>query len=489
MTAKPKVLVLYNEPTLPPDHPDADSEYDILDTADAVVKHLQNAGLPAVRFGFVDNPRTLIDGLQTHQPDVVFNLYEGTATWGNSEAFVAGILELLRIPFTGSPVQALILARSKPLTKQLLAGADLATAPFLILEGDCAVPENTLGWPVIVKPGREDASIGIEQSSVCMTPDQLAKRVEYLRKTYGPTVLVEQFIRGREFHVPVWDRGNGPAVLPFTEIFFLDQNQPDALWPIVSFDAKWKPDSKDYKATPAVNPAVVDPALQAKVADLAIKAFELVGCRDYARMDFRIDETGEPYLLEVNPNPCISPLAGIAEALTSSTIPFAEFVLSLVWSALRRGAKPELADAQETAVDSPVEQASSSKLTGKIRTELETGLTIAIESQVVGWIGSIPHPIQSNIHLLSYLMVDPEVRRRGLATQLLAEREQQLQSQGIRLLLVELSSKANVATLRQFLTRRGFQPAGEVPDFYPDGASRLTYVKPLNPSPSLSSDA
>src|SRR5579883_1301339 len=107
----PRALILYNEPTLPADHPDADSEHDILYTADCVGKCLADAGLPVTRLGVTDDPLALLGGITAAAPDVVFNLYEGTARWGTAEAYVSGLLELARIPFTGSPTQPLLLAR------------------------------------------------------------------------------------------------------------------------------------------------------------------------------------------------------------------------------------------------------------------------------------------------------------------------------------------------------------------------------------------
>lgn len=342
----PRILVLHNEPTLPVDHPDADSEHDIVDTAMHIEKILQIAKLPVARFSFVDRPEDLLAALRVHKPDVVFNLYEGTATWGNSEAYTTGLLEMLRVPFTGSATQPLILARSKALTKQLLLGAGLPTARFHVVTD--AVPANELGWPVIVKPGREDASVGIDQNSVVKNQQELEARVAYLQNAYGPEVLFEQFLVGREFHVAVWERDGVARALPFSEIFFHETDGPDALWPIVSFDAKWKENSRDYKATPVINPAVVDPELFENVSSIAVKAFHQLGCRDYARIDFRVVD-GKPYVLEVNPNPCISPLAGVAEALASAGTAFPEFVLSLVRSALRRGSQPALAEFPEPA--------------------------------------------------------------------------------------------------------------------------------------------
>lgn len=339
----PRVLVLHNEPTLPESHPDADSEYDVLDTVECIAQIYGQAGLSVERFGFQHDLRQMLDAVERLRPDVIFNLYEGTAIWPHSEAFVAAALEMTRIPFTGSPAAAIMLARSKTHTKHLLHGAGLPTPRFRDAAADGAAA-NDLGWPVIVKPSLEDASVGIDQNSVVTNAGDLAARVEYLRQHYGPAVHFEEFIRGREFHVSLLERDGVLRALPFSEIFFHEALADESLWPIVSFDAKWHDESRDFIATPVKNPADVDPELERRVSDVARAAFRLVGCRDYARLDFRIAADGTPYILEVNPNPCISPLAGVAEALTSAGIDFPEFALILIRSALRRGPCPRLAD-------------------------------------------------------------------------------------------------------------------------------------------------
>jgi D-alanine-D-alanine ligase len=518
----PRVLVLFNEPTLPHNHPDAESEHDILYTADAVARCLTEAGLPVARLGLVDDADALIAGLRREKPDVVFNLFEGTARWGNAEAFVAGILELLRVPFTGSPTQPLLLARSKPLTKHLLAGAGLPTAGFFSVDA-LPVPKCPLRWPVIVKPGKEDASIGIDQASVVTSQRQLDERVRHVLDKYGPPVLIEQFVRGREFNVAVWDRDGTPRTLPFSEILFLEQDAADPLWPIVSFDAKWNPHTRDFKATPAKNPADVAPELEAAVADLAVKAFSLAGCRDYARVDFRVAEDGRPFILEINPNPCISPLAGLAAALESARVPYQEFVLALVRSALRRGPRPELADAvgahaggddlprgpdrvprrkgwvvrpaktgdAENVFDLtaaaealvPDERAAvGRRLRQRFRRKDRDGaiiLALAGRGRVGGFAVAAPSNPAQGTYVLESVVVEPTLRRSGLGRQLLTTMEQAAAAAGGRLLTAEASSGPAASGLRQFLIRIGFRSAGETPEYYRDGASRLTYAKAL----------
>ncbi len=329
-----RLLVLHNQPILPEEHPDADSEHEILFTAQFVKRVLSEAGYDVCTLGVARDPAVLLEGLRDIRPDVVFNLFEGLADFGDTEAHVAGILEWLEIPYTGCPFQTLCLARSKPKTKHLLAGAGLPTAKFFVVE-DVPVEDCPLEWPVIVKPATQDASVGVDQGSVVTNLDHLNERIAYLLDNYGPPVLIEEFIRGREFNVGLIETSE-LCVLPISEILFVDKD-PD-FWPIVTYDAKWKPGTRDYEATPPKYPARVSPRLRSKVESLAKRAFRLLGCRDYARVDFRV-RGGKPYILEVNPNPDFSPMAGLAGGLESAGISHAQFTIDLVQRALARGGK------------------------------------------------------------------------------------------------------------------------------------------------------
>ncbi len=333
-----QVVILYNEPVLPADHPDAVSEHEILETVDVVGSTLSAAGFEVARLGVSTEPRVLVEGLCSLQPDVVFNLFEGLADRGGTEAHVAGLLDWLDIPFTGSPFHTLTLARSKPLTKYLLQGAGLPTPPFFVVE-DFPVPACPLPWPVIVKPAQQDASVGLDQGSVVTDQQRLEQRVAYLLKTYGPPVLVEEFIRGRELNVGLIEDPD-LRILPVSEVLFVDKDP--AYWPIVTYDAKWSPGSRDYEATPPRYPAEVSPRLARRLSELAQRAFRLLGCRDYARVDFRVRPTGKAYILEVNPNPDFNPTAGLAGGLGSAGLTHAQFTVELVRHALARSRRGSL---------------------------------------------------------------------------------------------------------------------------------------------------
>ncbi len=327
-----RVLVLYNEPVLPADHPDAESEHEILYTVDHVAKELADAGHDVTRLGVQRDPATLVAGLRSAAPDVVFNLFEGLADHYGTEAHAAGLLEWLRIPYTGSPYETLSLARSKPRTKHVLRGAGLPTPEFLAVE-EGPLDECPLEWPVFVKPGMQDASVGIDQGSVVTDLGRLNERVAYLLENYGPPVLLEQYVDGREFNVGVIEAPD-LQTLPVGEILFEDATPGS--WPIVTYDSKWRPGSHDYEMQPVAYPDKLPGRLRERLQALAKRAFRLLGCRDYARIDFRV-RAGRPYILEVNPNPDYSPLAGLSVALQRFGLPHARFTADLVQMALARG--------------------------------------------------------------------------------------------------------------------------------------------------------
>ncbi|HTU18235.1 MAG TPA: ATP-grasp domain-containing protein [Gemmataceae bacterium] len=329
-----RILILFNKPILPEDHADADSEHEIFFTTEFVRQTLTEAGYDVSMLGVSRDPAVLLEGLRDLRPDVVFNLFEGLADFGDTEAYAAGILEWLEIPYTGCPHQTLCLARGKHVTKYLLAGAGLPTAKFFVVE-DVPVEVCPLEWPVIVKPAAQDASVGVDQGSVVTDLERLNDRIAYLLDNYGPPVLIEEFIRGREFSLGLVE-APGLQVLPISEIRFLEKD-PN-LWHIVTYDAKWNPGSRDYEATPPQYPARISLGMRDKLQKLAKRAFRLLGCRDYARVDFRV-RGSKPYILEVNPNPDFSPVAGLSAALDAAGISHQRFTIDLVQRALARGGK------------------------------------------------------------------------------------------------------------------------------------------------------
>ena len=313
--AKSSVLVLYNQPLLPADHPDAVSEHSVVEIAERMGKLLDAAGFHVGMLALGADPSVLWMELKQRKPDVVFNLYEGQNDNAESETHVAGLLEWSGIPYTGSPPQALALARAKDTTKYLWQGAGLPTADFLVVNA-LPIPRWTLDFPTMVKPARLDASVGVDQASVCTDQEQIEERVGYLLTTYGGPVLIEAYIAGRELHVPLVELPELQSLQPL-EINFSEET-PGA-WQILTYNSKWTTASPECAASYAKIPADLSMATLHQLGQIAARAFQLIGCRDYARVDFRMSERGELFILEVNPNPEISEDAGFGSRNSRST--------------------------------------------------------------------------------------------------------------------------------------------------------------------------
>jgi D-alanine-D-alanine ligase len=336
MTA-PLVLVLYNHPLLPGDHPDADSEHSIVEIALKMAEILESeGGFRTVLLGLKQDPTVLWTELRRRKPAVVFNLFEGNLENTDTESYVAGLLQWHGVPYTGSPMHTLSLARAKHLAKPLLRGAGLPTADFMVVS-QLPVPTCNLEWPVIVKPAQQDASVGLDQESVCTNQLQLEQRVRYILETYGAPVLVEEFIHGREFNVALVELPE-LEYLPPAEIVFPPEKP--GFWPILTYDGKWNPGTDDYDVTPPKYPADISARMAERLGTIAMQAYRLLGCKDYARVDFRMKPNGKPFILEVNPNPEISADAGFGGCLGSAKMSYEQFIVRLIRHAMNRPKGP-----------------------------------------------------------------------------------------------------------------------------------------------------
>jgi D-alanine-D-alanine ligase len=347
----PSILVLYNEPVLPLDHPDAGSEHDVLDTVNDTFKVLKAAGFATTRLGVNYDPQPLLDVVKQNRPDAVFNLFEGIATQTGTEVSAAALLEWLNVPYTGCPSPALALGRDKVRSKHLLSAAGIPTPDYAVIDA-LPVPRWRRPWPAIVKPAYQDASIGIDQNSVVTSQKQLDDRVKFVLATYGPPVLVERFVFGREFHVNIIEDTTAPPnapplVLPLAEIAF--KNDRPGKWPVYTFTAKWDEHSEEYKSAPLRAPVEIPADDFARLELIAQRSFRTLQCRDYARIDVRMDGDGKFYVLEVNPNPYLNSLA-LVNGLLAIGRTHEQLLVELALAAIARGGK----DVPAGAVTVPV---------------------------------------------------------------------------------------------------------------------------------------
>ena len=259
--------------------------------------------------------------LQRFRPTALVNLCEGFRGQPAYEAQIAGLWELLGIPFTGNSARALRLCQDKFQTKLLLHAAGVNVPDGWLARGVADVP-RTAGWPLIVKPAAEDGGIGIYGHSVVGARAALAERIGQITRRYAQPALVEQYIDGREFNVAVIER-RGLEVLPLTEILF--QDLPPNAPRLVGYQAKWRPQHEYYRKTVPQCPAKLAPRPAAELRRAALRAWSAAGLRGYARFDFRMDRRGRIYLLEINPNPDTSRDAGLARALAAAGVAYPEF--------------------------------------------------------------------------------------------------------------------------------------------------------------------
>ncbi|MBS7640235.1 MAG: ATP-grasp domain-containing protein [Candidatus Bathyarchaeia archaeon] len=328
-----RVGILFNLPMKPLKGEEIDylAEEEILDQVNAVQEALERLGIHYCLLPVGDDIEEVIRALKTSELDAVINLCEGFMGDSSLEMCIPSILELLRIPYTGSTPLTLGLCQDKGLAKAVLKAYGVPTPDYCIMMKHDK-PHVSLSFPLIVKPLREDASIGITRRSFVKNLMELKSQVEYINDTYRQPALVEEYISGREFNVSIL--GNeSPIVLPISEIIFDFEDEPK----IVDYKAKWFKESEEYIKTRPVCPAELDEDVRSKVEDAALRAYRVLGCRDYARVDIRFeDKTGKPYVLEVNPNPDVSPEAGFTRSLKVAGISFEDFIKKILEFALER---------------------------------------------------------------------------------------------------------------------------------------------------------
>jgi len=322
-----RVAIVYNEP-----HP---SRYDsaheekavlgVLDAVNAVGKALRGLGHEVSLLPLVppfDEARKKLAALEV---DVVFNLFEGFCGEPETEVLVPEALSELGIKYTGCQPPVLRQALDKARVKAILKEFDIPTPDFQLLN-PYDLYTFRLGFPCIVKPRAEDASHGITADSLVSDFFSLEKQVRNVTESYRSGALVEHFIGGREFNATVM--GNSDCiVLPVSEIVY--SLAPDVPR-ILTFAAKWEPGSPYFKGTKVICPAKISAQESEYIANTARSAFKLLVGNGYARMDMRMDEEGKLNIIEVNPNPDISPGTGAARQSRAAGMSYMEFIESIM---------------------------------------------------------------------------------------------------------------------------------------------------------------
>jgi len=298
-----------------------------------IKQSLIGEGFDCYTLNLFDDINNLINDAKKNLPDVIFNFVELYNDNPKLEMNVVGLFELMGIPYTGSPPLALANCQNKMMAKKLLNINGIKTPPSFLAEELPERLKHDLKYPLIVKPAFEDASVGIENESIVKNKSELLARMDHVIQKFTQPVLIEEFIEGRELNVAVF-QDEETRVLPISEIDFTEM--PDHLHNIVSYQAKWDPQHESYHKTIPVCPANLNPKVEKKIKEIAIKSFEVMGCRDYARVDVRLSTDEEIFVLEVNPNPDLTSGAGFMRSAEAEGISYSQVLKKLVDMAFTR---------------------------------------------------------------------------------------------------------------------------------------------------------
>src|SRR4051812_27757261 len=307
-------------------------EYDVIET-------LREVGHDVRPLGIHDDLRSIRATNDEFKPQIVFNLMEAFAGVTTFDQNVVSYLELLRLPYTGCNPRGLILARDKALSKKLLAYHRIPVPDFTVVSvGRKVVLPKRMRFPLIVKSLFFEASAGISQASVVENAEQLARRVTFIHENLGTAAIVEQFIDGRELYVGVI--GNERLeTLPVWEMSF--EKMPENRWRIATERVKW---STQYQKRHGImtQKAALDDGLSERIHRIARRAYRALDLNGYARIDFRLNNAGQPYVLEANPNPNLAYGEDFAESAEVYGVPYERLLdriltLGLRWEPERTG--------------------------------------------------------------------------------------------------------------------------------------------------------
>jgi D-alanine-D-alanine ligase len=332
-----KIVILHNAVS----SDDSAEDLDTLTQAAAIADSLCRLGHDCTTLPCTLNLAELRETLLECRPKLVFNLVESLGGTDSLSFLASALLEAVGLPYTGSSSDALFTTNHKLMAKRMMQLAGLPTPDWLSSDGDPAA--FSLEPPCIVKSIWEHGSRGLDDGNVIREGDRelIRRRVLEFTARTGRPYFAEAFIDGREFNVPMLDSPDGPKILPVGEMDF--STFPADKPRIISHRAKWHETSFEYNNTPrSFDVYEHDGPLVEDLKRLSLKCWRLFGLRGYVRIDFRVDRAGQPWILEINTNPCLSPEAGYAAALKEAGLGYDEAIRRIVERAVAQ--EPDLVD-------------------------------------------------------------------------------------------------------------------------------------------------
>lgn len=513
-------------------------ERDVLDQADAIGAVLRADGHDVGVIPVSLDLASLQTALRAARPALVFNLVESLGGADRLLPVVPALLETMRLPFSGCSADALLVTTHKTFAKRRLLQAGLPT-PDWIEHGDASATTDdgaTGDW--LLKSVWDHASAGVSAANLLRGASRRAAalRVAELAAQTGAAWFAEQYIEGREFNLALFENTAGELViLPPAEILFVDF--PPGRPRILDYAAKWDADSFAATHTPRTfDLPATDAPLRERLRRLGRDCWHTFGLGGYARVDFRVDAAGEPWILEINANPCLAPDAGFAAALQQAGISLADAIRGIVAAAGRRqppraATDPAPAGTTGTVVatvptarctptptpphtPAPALQCTFREAVGpedprrvrelveatgffnndeaavaeelvteRLRRGEESGyfflMADAPGGELAGYACFGPTPCTASSYDLYWIAVDPRRQHGGLGRQLSQRVEEIIRARGGTRLYAETSGRPQYESTRAFYERIGYRLASLLEDFYAPGDGKATYLKIL----------
>jgi D-alanine-D-alanine ligase len=515
------VLILHHAIPAPGSCHNAESDAGVMDEVNIVSETFLTLKIPC-RVAAVESLSSLPELLRSAPERLIVNLVENFPGRPADAMQVPTVCEAFGKECTGNESACQTLALDKWRTKAILQASGLPVpAGIIVPVGSAASPPFPPPW--IVKPLFADASEGIHPTSVIQGGAKaLSRAIGLIHQDFKHPALVESFFGTREINVALFQRGSRIVVLPVAEIEFrrYGEDRPR----IIDYAAKWHTDSFEYRNTVRVVPAKIEKTLASRIHDAALAAWHALGCRDYARVDFRVDDAGNFVILEVNPNPDISPESGFEAALKAAKIPYRDFVKAMIKNAASRLASTEASErppypedlsrsqkrrtsppsSQEKPLIRPTEAKDRDGILsfmkgtgffhdGEVEVAREvldeaiakgpTGhyqsFTLLDNQTPAGWICYGPTPCTHGTYDVYWIGVDANCQGRGYGRALLDQAEKMIRRQKGRLIIIETSGKPLYDSTRGFYLKTGYNETARIPEFYAPNDARVIYSKTL----------